>query len=175
MLGDDWIVNDGGLTTILVNGVKLHDGLSGTTRNRAVNGEWHVAIRGDGQTVDRTDPDNWTISPRSVSTIGDRDFSAADFTETPIPTQRRQDPDPDPEPDPTPTPPPPASTPRPRRLGRRGERRVRPWTPAWAAASGSASPPRPAWRRRGRTAARPFRAAATACAAAGGAGRCSPG
>ena len=127
VLGDDWIVNDGGPTTILVNGVMLHDGLSGATRNRAVNGEWHVAIRRDGRTVDRTNPnpDKWTISPRSASTIGDRDFSAADFTETPRSMRLRQDPDPDPEPEPEPdpdpdpdpelgpepTPPPPASTP----------------------------------------------------------------
>ena len=56
VLGDDWIVNDGGHTTIFVNGVMLHDGLNGATRNRAVNGEWHVAIRRDGRTVDRTEP-----------------------------------------------------------------------------------------------------------------------
>ena len=63
-----------------------------------------MAIRKDGLTVDRTDPDNWTTSDRSESTIEDRDFSAADFTETAIPTQPRQDPDPDPKPAPTPAP-----------------------------------------------------------------------
>ena len=82
VLGDDWIINDGGETTILVNGVKLHDGATGATGNTAVNGAWDVAIRRDGLTVDRRAPGNWKISRRSESTIKDRDFSAADFTET---------------------------------------------------------------------------------------------
>ena len=111
VLGDDWIINDGGETTILVNGVELHNGASGATGYTAVNGAWDVTIRRDGRTVDRTDPDNWTISDRSESTIRDRDFSAADFTET----QARSGTPPTSEPNPPfPRPPtPPGATPAP--------------------------------------------------------------
>ena len=100
ILGDNWIINDGGETTIIVNGTKLHDGATGATSNKADNGGY-VTIRKDGVTVDRTDPDNWTISDRSESTIKDRDFSAADFVET---DRYASIPKPPPEPPPEPSP-----------------------------------------------------------------------
>ena len=34
VIGDDWIINDGGETTIVVNGVKLHDGAMGVVLTR---------------------------------------------------------------------------------------------------------------------------------------------
>ncbi len=66
VFGDDWIVNDGGETTIVVNNVKLHDGAAGVTGLTAPNGARDV-------------------SQRSAGVIADRDFSADDFTETPKP------------------------------------------------------------------------------------------
>ena len=38
VIGDDYIINDGGETTIVVNGVKLHDGATGSTGVIAPNG-----------------------------------------------------------------------------------------------------------------------------------------
>ena len=84
VIGDDWIVNDGGGTTIVVNGVTLHDADTGVTGQSAVNGAWNVRVEAQGVRVtDRTDPDpaNWTISERAAGVIADRDFSAADFDE----------------------------------------------------------------------------------------------
>ena len=114
VIGDDYIVNDGGETTIAVNDVKLHDGAEGVVPNAsAPNGAWDVTIREDGLTVDAgTDP--WTISARSTSTVADRDFSADDFNETdsgrepepqPNPNQNpnpESEPEPEPEPQPNP-------------------------------------------------------------------------
>ena len=78
LIGNGYILNDGGETTIVVNGVKLHDGVDGATGLTAQNGAWYVTLREDGVTVDRsTDP--WTISPRGSGVITDRDFSAEDF------------------------------------------------------------------------------------------------
>ena len=54
VIGDDWIINDGGETTIVVNGVKLHDGAGGVVRDengnpiKAPNGAVDVWIRDDG-------------------------------------------------------------------------------------------------------------------------------
>ena len=59
VFGDDWIVNDGGETTILINNVKLHDGATGA----------------------------WVVSQRAAGVIADRDFSADDFTEPPEPSR----------------------------------------------------------------------------------------
>ena len=84
VIGDCWIINDGGETTIVVNDVKLHDGADGVVLDgngepiKAPNGAFDVWMRTDGLTVDiNTSP--WTISDRSDSTIADRDFSAEDF------------------------------------------------------------------------------------------------
>lgn len=44
VIGDDLIVNDGGETTLLVNGVTLHDGAAGATGFEAPNGAWDVGV-----------------------------------------------------------------------------------------------------------------------------------
>ena len=96
-LGDNWILNDGGETTIAVNGTVLHDS-AGVTGHRASNGAWNVRMRADGVTVmDRT-TDPWTFSAKSTSTIADRDFSAEDFNE-----RRKPPPPPPPPPPPEPS------------------------------------------------------------------------
>ena len=83
-IGDDWIINDGGETTILVNDVKLHDGAAGVVTSAvAANGGWDVSMVSPGVRVtDRMDPNpvNWTTA--ASTTPADRDFSGADFTET---------------------------------------------------------------------------------------------
>jgi len=84
LIGDDWIVNDGGRTTIAVNGWILHDGATGVTGLTAPNGAWNVRMRAEGVRIeDRSDPDpaNWIVSERAAGVIGDRDFSAGDFIE----------------------------------------------------------------------------------------------
>ena len=84
VIGDDWIVNDGGETTIAVNGWILHDGATGVTGRTAPNGAWNVRMRAEGVRIeDRSDPDpaNWAVSERAAGVIGDRDFSAGDFIE----------------------------------------------------------------------------------------------
>ena len=48
VIGDDWIVNDGGETTIAVNGWILHDGAAGVTGHTAPNGAWNVRMRAGG-------------------------------------------------------------------------------------------------------------------------------
>ena len=51
VIGDDWIINDGGETTIVVNTVKLHDGATGVVPGASVpNGAFDITIRGDGLT-----------------------------------------------------------------------------------------------------------------------------
>ena len=90
VIGDDWIINDGGGTNIVVNGVMLHDATTGVVPDAvAPNGAFNtrvndeVRIRAEGVRVtDRTDPDNWTITEPGVGVIADRDFSVADFIET---------------------------------------------------------------------------------------------
>ncbi|MCY3803025.1 MAG: autotransporter outer membrane beta-barrel domain-containing protein [Gammaproteobacteria bacterium] len=82
VIGDDWIINDGGKTTIIINGVTLHEGATGVTEEVAPNGAFNVAVAGEGVLVtDRTDPDpaNWTISDPALGITADRDFSAKDF------------------------------------------------------------------------------------------------
>ena len=90
-IDDNWIINDGGETTIAVNRTVLHDGEKGVTGDTAHNGAWNVRMRKHGvkvvdSTVDRV---NWTFTPSTDTDkiIKDRDFSADDFTETrrPIP------------------------------------------------------------------------------------------
>ena len=85
-LGNNWIINDGGETTIAVNRTVLHDGGTGVTGNTAHNGVWNVRMREHGFKVDdRTAPDpaNWmfTESTDDDKITADRDFSAADFAE----------------------------------------------------------------------------------------------
>ena len=86
VIGDDWIINDGGETTIAVNGVTLHDGATGAVSGAvAPNGAWDVSIREAGVKVtDRTATDQaiWTVSEPAAGVIADRDFSTADFSET---------------------------------------------------------------------------------------------
>ena len=88
-LGNNWIINDGGETTIAVNSTVLHEGATGFTGLTAPNGAWEVTMREHGVKVtDRTatDPNDWvsTLSTSSAKIIADRDFSAADFTETAV-------------------------------------------------------------------------------------------
>ena len=80
VIGDDYIINDGGETTLLINGIMLHDGATGNTDLIAPNGAWDVTLRDDGHTVD-TSTYPWIVSARSTSTVADRDFSADDFNE----------------------------------------------------------------------------------------------
>ena len=83
VIGNNWIINDGGETTIVVNGVELHDGKTGVTGNTAYNGARNVTMRKHGVKVNRTDPANWmfTGSTDADPIIADRDFSTADFAE----------------------------------------------------------------------------------------------
>ena len=84
VINDDWIINDGGETTIVVNGTTLHDGAMGATANVAANGAWNVMMREEGViVVDRSDPANWVISNPTTGVVADRDFSAVDFNEIP--------------------------------------------------------------------------------------------
>ncbi len=62
VIGDAWIINDGGRTDIFVNGVKLHDGTTGATGRVVQVGARDVTLR-----------------PSAI--IRDRDFSAEDFVE----------------------------------------------------------------------------------------------
>ena len=85
-LGDNWIINDGGETTIAVNNVVLHDGETGVTGSTAHNGVWNVTMREHGVKLDdytNSDPSMWTrIQSTAVAPIiADRDFSSADFAE----------------------------------------------------------------------------------------------
>ncbi len=151
-IGDGWIINDGGETTIAMNGVVLHDGATGVTGETARNGAWNVRMRAEGVNVtDYTDPDPamWTASEPAEGVIADRDFSAVDFTERRIRTS--------PPPPPAPPPPPPrhrhlrSRIPRP--LMRRSSRRW--WKARWRSRSTALSPchspdsrrrPPPLWR-----------------------------
>ena len=86
VLGDDWIINDGGETTIVVNDVKLHDGQTGVVPGVSVaNGVWDVTMLAEGVNVSdysNADPSMWTITQRAENVIAGRDFSTADFIET---------------------------------------------------------------------------------------------
>ncbi len=84
-LGGGWILNDGGETTIAVNGTVLHEGATGVVADAvAHNGVWDVTMQSEGVTVDdrtNADPAMWTITSRAAGVIADRDFNAEDFTE----------------------------------------------------------------------------------------------
>ena len=62
VIGDNWIINDGGETTLLVNGVPLHEGATGATGAEAPNGAWDLTV------------------PASEMVAG-RIFTPGDFTE----------------------------------------------------------------------------------------------
>ena len=82
VINDDWIINDGGETTIVVNGTTLHDGATGATGDVATNGAWNVMMREEGViVVNRSDPANWVISNPATGVVDDRDFSTDDFDE----------------------------------------------------------------------------------------------
>ena len=94
VIGDDWIINDGGETTIVVNSVMLHDGATGSTGLVAANGAWDVMVRDEGVTVD-TSTTPWTITgrPRASWRIGISPptilTSRKTANRTPIPTRTR--------------------------------------------------------------------------------------
>ena len=101
VIGDDWIMNDGGETTIAVNNIILHEGATGVTDLTAPNGAWNVRMLEHGVKLDdytNSDPSMWIRIQSTVDDkiIADRDFAAADFTETNRPR---------PPPPPPPTPP----------------------------------------------------------------------
>ena len=115
-LGDDWIINDGGETTIAVNNVVLHDGATGVTGATVHNGIWDVTMTGLGVMVTDRTTGPFTTGPMATGVFADRDFSVDDFTEdqarcpagrigTPPNCMR---PAPPPPPSPPPPPPPPA-------------------------------------------------------------------
>ncbi len=79
VFGDDWIVNDGGVTTIVVDGVTLHDA-NGATGRVVPNGARDVTIQAEGVTVDRS-TGVLVVSQRAGNTILGRSFSVEDFIE----------------------------------------------------------------------------------------------
>ena len=80
VIHDNWIVNDGGETTIAVNDVVLHEGATGVTTNVAPNGIWDVTMTGPG--VKLTDYTvDFSTTALTAGVFADRDFSASDFTE----------------------------------------------------------------------------------------------
>ena len=84
-LGDDWIINDGGETTIAMNNVVLHDGATGVTGRTAPNGAWNVRMLAGGVNVTgHADPATWAMSDLAEGVTTDRDFSAADFAEVQV-------------------------------------------------------------------------------------------
>ena len=88
-IGRNRIINDGGETTIAVNGVVLHEGATGVTGLTARNGAWNVRMREEGVNVtDYTDSDpaNWVVSESAAGVVADLDFSAQDFNERRKPT-----------------------------------------------------------------------------------------
>ena len=106
VIGNDWIINEGGETTIAVNNIVLHEGDAGVTGRTAPNGAWNVTMLEHGFKLDdytNSDPSMWTRtqSTDAAPIIEDRDFSAEDFTETPRPRPPRP-PTPEPEPGPEP-------------------------------------------------------------------------
>ena len=80
VIGKDWIMNDGGETTIAVNNIVLHEGATGVTGHIVPNGAWNVTMREEGVTVNRDDLANWVVSDPAIGVVADRDFSFQDFT-----------------------------------------------------------------------------------------------
>ncbi len=82
VIGDNWIVNDGGGTTIYIDNVKLHDADTGITGFSAPKGARNVRIRAEGVKVtDRTTDGSWVITDPVAGIVADRDFSARDIIE----------------------------------------------------------------------------------------------
>ena len=81
IIGDDgWIINDGGGTTIVVNGIKLHDSVEGVVPGAEVAGGIRdYRIRPEGVRVTDRTTTPWSITTPALGVIADRDFSAADF------------------------------------------------------------------------------------------------
>ena len=80
VIGNGWIINDGGGTTIYINNVKLHDSDTGVTGLSAPNGARNVRIRADGVKVtDRTKDGAWVITDPVAGVVADRDFSVMGF------------------------------------------------------------------------------------------------
>ena len=78
IFGENWIINDGGETTIVVNGTVLHDGATGVTRLWAPYGARDVTMREEGvMLTNHSDAINGDSSP--ATNVVDRDFSAEDF------------------------------------------------------------------------------------------------
>ena len=63
VLQEGEIINNGGVTTLLVNDVLLHDEATGATGRTVLNGAWDLTLR-------------------ASDTVAGRDFSARDFSET---------------------------------------------------------------------------------------------
>ncbi len=88
VLGDNWIINDGGGTTIALNGVVIHDKKKGVTGTIVpYYGLWNVRIRKEGVNVTHRSSDTWKTEKLSGPqdrdfSAADRDFSAADFVRT---------------------------------------------------------------------------------------------
>ena len=79
IFGENWIINDGGETTIVVNGTVLHDGATGVTRLWAPYGARDVTMREEGiMLANHSDAINGDSSP-ATTVVADRDFSAEDF------------------------------------------------------------------------------------------------
>ena len=82
VVGDNWIINDGGGTTIYMNGVKLHDADTGITGLSAPKGARNIRIRAEGVKVtDRTTDGSRMITDPVAGIVADRDFSARDIIE----------------------------------------------------------------------------------------------
>ncbi|MCY3626012.1 MAG: hypothetical protein OXH82_02170 [Candidatus Dadabacteria bacterium] len=96
VIGDNWIINDYGETTIAVNGVLLYDGSrSGDENQKAIpgvtvrSGVWNVSMKPEGanwnlQRKDPPKPDSLDEQPDSQFhekglNVSGRDFSKADF------------------------------------------------------------------------------------------------
>ena len=85
VIGDGWIINDGGETTLAVNDTILHDGATGVTGNTAHNGVWDVTMLAGGVNVSNysvTGPGDADPEPAlGKPGLPSRDFALADFTE----------------------------------------------------------------------------------------------
>ncbi len=90
VLNGGWILNDGGETTVAVNGTVLHEGATGVVSNAvARNGAWNVTMRAEGVNVSdysSGDPMSWTKTEPAAGLVPGRDFSSDDFTEVRRPT-----------------------------------------------------------------------------------------
>ena len=66
---EGWIINDGGETTLVVNGVTLHEGAGGITGAAAANGAWDLSLSASGMIQGRAfTPEDFieTHAPRAA-------------------------------------------------------------------------------------------------------------